>query len=44
MKQVYQTPQVELYEFTFEGTLLNNSVNSVETMTSVNGSWDDETE
>lgn len=42
MKQVYETPWAELYEVHPEGALLNNSVNSVETMEPVAGSWDPE--
>ena len=39
MKQTYEKPQTELYLLQLEGALLNNSVQDVESMTTVEGSW-----
>ena len=42
MKKTYEKPLSELYEIRFEGSLLTNSVNQVESMRGVTGYWDEE--
>ena len=42
MKMNYLSPRVKIYDVEAEGDLLVNSVNGVESMDALNGSWDED--
>lgn len=40
--KLYETPRLDLFEVRLEQTILSNEVNSVESMDTLDGEWDDE--